>query len=60
MGWASWLKRGTVNLHVDHMMIDYSQFRDLRSTSSGPVQPGSEPLYSLTANIIQFYLSFWF
>jgi hypothetical protein len=58
--WASWLKRGTANLRVDHMMIDYSQFRDLRGYPPGSVQPGTEPLYSLTANILQFYLSFWF
>jgi len=60
--WASsWLKRGTATLRIDHMMIDYSQFRDLRpdSVATG-TQPGNEPLYSLSANIIQFYLSFWF
>ncbi len=61
VGWTSWLKRGTATFHIDHMMIDYSQFRDLRTTSSStPVAPGSEPLYALTANIFQFYVSFWF
>jgi hypothetical protein len=61
MGWASsWLKRGTATLRVDHMMIDYAQFRDLRDYPPGTVPPGTEPRYSLTANIIQFYLSFWF
>jgi hypothetical protein len=59
VGWASWLKRGTANLHVDHMMIEYDKFRDLRNIAPG-TQPGSEPLYSLQANIVQFYLSFWF
>jgi hypothetical protein len=60
MGWAPWLKRGTANLHVDHMMIDYKEFRDLRGNLSGELVPGTEPLYSYAANIIQFYLSFWF
>lgn len=59
VGWASWLKRGTANLHVDHMMIEYDKFRDLRNLPPG-TQPGTEPLYSLQANIVQFYLSFWF
>jgi hypothetical protein len=60
VGWASWLKRGTANLHIDHMMIDYDRFRDLRDYPPGSVEPGTEPLYGLTANIVQFYLSFWF
>jgi hypothetical protein len=62
--WAStWLKKGTANLHFTHMQVDYSQFRDLRTPATPPAQPippGSEPLYSLDANIIQLYLSFWF
>ncbi len=61
VGWASWLKRGTASFHIDHLMVDYSQFRDLRQTSPGPAPtPGTEPLYALTANIFQFYVSFWF
>ncbi len=61
VGWAQWLKRGTANFHLDHLMVDYSQFRDLRPPASGPAPaPGTEPLYSLTANIFQFYVSFWF
>lgn len=55
-----WLKRGTANLHVNRMMIDYAQFRDLRGLASGSVPPGTEPLYQLNANVYQFYLSFWF
>ena len=58
--WASWLKRGTVNLHYNYMMIDYKEFRDLRDLPPGTVPPGTEPLYGLNANIVQFYLSFWF
>jgi len=58
--WASWLKKGTVNLHYNHMMIDYSQFRDLTNFPPGSVVPGTEPLYSLDADIFQFFVSFWF
>lgn len=54
----TWLKKGTVNLNFDHMMIDYSNFRDLRNASS--FTPGTEPLYSLDANVMQLFVSFWF
>jgi hypothetical protein len=54
----SWLKKGTINLSIDHMMIDYDNFRDLRDASA--YAPGQEPLYSLRSNIIQAFFSFWF
>jgi hypothetical protein len=57
---APWLKRGTVNLHISHMMIDYDQFRALRGRPPGTVPPGTEPLYDLQANIYQLFVSFWF
>ena len=60
VGWASWLTRGTASLRIDHMMIDYDYFRDLRNYPPGSVQPGTEPLYSLNANVLQLYVSFWF
>jgi hypothetical protein len=58
--WASWLKKGTANLHVSHMLVDYSEFRDLTNFPPGSATPGTEPLYSLDANIFQFFVSFWF
>jgi hypothetical protein len=58
--WASWLKKGTANLHVSHMLVDYSEFRDLTNFPPGSTTPGTEPLYSLDANIFQFFVSFWF
>ena len=57
---ASWLKKGTVNLQYNRLMVDYDEFRDLTNFPPGAAQPGTEPLYSLDADIIQFYLSFWF
>ncbi len=57
---APWVKRASANMHVSRMMIDYEQFRDLRGISPGTAPPGSEPLYALDANIIQFFVSFWF
>jgi len=54
----SWLKKVTINVSLDHMMIDYDNFRDLRNASA--YAPGEEPLYSLRANILQVFFSFWF
>jgi hypothetical protein len=60
LSWAPWLKRGTANVRLDHMLVDYSQFRDLRDFPPGTADAGTEPLYSLSANVLQLYLSFWF
>jgi len=55
-GWK-FVERGTVNVILDHMLFDYEDFRDLRVTG---VTPGSEPLYSFDANVLQVFVSFWF
>jgi hypothetical protein len=60
MEYTPWLKRGTANLHVSRMMIDYGQFRDLRDLPPGSVPAGTEPFYGLNANVIQLFLSVWF
>jgi Protein of unknown function (DUF3570) len=52
----SWLQKGTVNLRWDRMHFRYDDFRDLRNRTT----PGSEPLYTLDANIIQGFFSIWF
>jgi hypothetical protein len=50
------LKKGKLTGSIDHLLIDYDDFSDL--TALAPV--GSEPLYSLDANIFQVYVSFWY
>ncbi len=57
---SQWLKKGTVNLNYDHIMINYKDFRDLRGFPPGTVIPGTEPLYSSNANVIQLFFSFWY
>jgi hypothetical protein len=52
----AWLEKGSVNLRWDHLMIDYDDFRDLTVAA----RPGTEPLYSLDADVIQLFLSIWF
>ena len=54
-GWGMF-KKGSVTASLDRLHINYHEFRDL--TSGAPV--GEEPLYSLDANVIQFFVSFWY
>jgi hypothetical protein len=54
-GWGIF-KRGTLNFTFDHLIIDYQEFRDI--SQNAPV--GEEPLYELTANIYQIFVSFWY
>lgn len=54
-GWGMF-KKGSVTASLDRLHIDYHEFRDLRAAA--PV--GEEPLYSLDANVIQFFVSFWY
>jgi len=55
-GWGGWLKRGAVTASYDMLLADYEEFRDLRVTA--PV--GNEPFFELQANVIQFFVSFWY
>ena len=55
-GWK-FIDRGTINMSVDHIVFDYEDFRDARVTD---VAPGEEPFYSFDANVVQFFVSFWF
>jgi hypothetical protein len=50
------LDRGTVNFSIDHLMVDYGEFRDI---STGALV-GEEPLYYLDANVYQLFFSFWY
>jgi hypothetical protein len=52
-----WLQKGTVNLRWDRLRINYDDFRDVRVRG---VTPGTEPLYTLDANVIQGFFSIWF
>lgn len=57
LGMFAWLDKASLNVRWDHMMIDYDDFRD-RTDSS--LRPGTEPLYSLDADVVQLFLSIWF
>lgn len=59
------IEKSTANLYWDHMQIDYEDFRDYANFSniqapSANYKLGDEPLYKLNADVIRFYISFWF
>ena len=54
-GWGI-TERGTVNLSLARIMFDYDDFRDILAGGS----VGDEPFYNFDADVLQFYLSFWF
>jgi len=54
-GW-SFIDRASVNFAYDLIQFDYSDFRDLRTVGT----VGEEPLYSYSANVIQFFVSIWY
>jgi len=58
-GFVPWFEKSTVNLYWDHFSIDYDDFRDARVNPS-EYAAGTEPLYSLEADVIRFYFSFWY
>jgi hypothetical protein len=57
-------KRNTVTLDYTRMMFKYTDFRDIKYFNNTPAgglfQPGTEPLYSFSANVGQIYFSFFF
>ncbi len=52
------LGKNSLNLRVDHLMIDYSDYRN--ALLAGTYGAGNEPLYKLNANIFQVFVSIWF
>jgi len=54
-GWG-FIDKGTINASLDHLVVDYEDFRDI---STGAVL-GEEPLYQLEANVFQLFFSFWY
>jgi len=53
-----WISKSSANVRVDHLMVDYSDFRN--ALLAGSYGAGNEPLYRLNANIFQVFVSIWF
>jgi hypothetical protein len=56
-GWPHWVDKGTLNFNYNRLRISYQDFHDNLLPS---LVPGDEPLYTLDANVMQFFLSFWY
>ena len=52
-----WMDKGTLNFSWDRLHFNYDDFRDVRVIA---ITPGTEPLYTLDANVMQFFISVWF
>jgi hypothetical protein len=50
------LDRGSLNVSLDYLQVDYDEFRDI--SVGAPL--GSEPLYALDATVFQLFFSFWY
>jgi Protein of unknown function (DUF3570) len=60
--YAPWINKSSLNFHFNHLIIDYSDFRNALYSQDGVpgYTAGNEPLYTLTANIFQVFVSIWF
>ena len=55
-GWR-FVERGSVSIFYDHIEFEYEDFRDLTQPTG---VAGTEPFYSFGADVVQFFVSFWF
>ena len=55
-GWR-FFEKGNLSVRYNYIYFDYENFRDLRDDGNAP---GTEPLYSFSANVVQFFFSVWF
>jgi hypothetical protein len=55
---VGFISRSQASVRVDHLLIDYSDFRD--ALLAGEYGAGNEPLYKLNANIFQVFFSIWY
>ena len=56
-----WINKSTLNFRIDHLLIDYKDFRNALLIGTTPeFTVGNEPLYKLNATIFQGFVSIWF
>jgi|HubBroStandDraft_5_1064220.scaffolds.fasta_scaffold00930_3 hypothetical protein len=65
--YATWINKSSLNFHFNHLMINYSDFRNacysqacFGSNAVAGYTPQTDPLYKLDANIFQLFVSIWF
>jgi hypothetical protein len=56
-----WVQKSSVTARLEHITINYDDFRDATATDvANGVLAGTEPLYTLNANVFQLFVSIWF
>jgi len=50
------IDKGSVNFSLNHITFEYDDFRNVLAGGD----PGTEPLYTLDADVVQFYISLWY
>lgn len=54
-GWG-FIDRGSMNFSINRIQFEYDDFRNVVAGGT----PGTEPLYSFDADVIQFFLTVWY
>ncbi len=54
-GWG-FIDKGSINFSIDHIEFEYDNFRNVLAGGT----PGAEPLYTLEADVVQFFISLWY
>jgi len=55
--YVRFIEKGSLNLDVERLFINYQDFRDVLDTQ---FKVGHEPLYNLDATVAQFFISVWY
>jgi Protein of unknown function (DUF3570) len=55
--WVHFIEHGTLNADVQRLRIDYDDFTNNLMPTGNPLD---EPLYSIDATIMQFFISVWY
>jgi hypothetical protein len=58
-GWK-FFKRGTATLDFSRIHFNYLDFRNIKYYGVPQYQPGEEPLYNFSANVVQVFISMYF
>ena len=51
-----YIDKGSLNLYYDHIQFNYDNFRNVVSSAN----PGDEPLYKFSADVIRLFFSLWY
>lgn len=55
--WVHFIEKGTLNADVQRLSIDYNDFRNNLVPTTNPLD---QPLYTLDATVMQFFISLWY